>query len=231
MAKKVVIKDEKGNKKIKIAKTAPKLKVSKKEPKQETRSSKSVITIAAGKPKKPESTPTHQKFRITWNKVINTVNDDSGNASELKVFVRIMAFDGKGKTIMDEGKKNKSILEWEKLPKAAHTIVPKPWTFTKGSENNPLELDHGKGWNANKWVEFKIPTKETKAKFGVRVDAVEFDTSFNPVFMTTSTTKDYYEDNLWEANVSDIKKSQTFDVVIREEAARLTFKFTVAPRE
>ena len=232
MAKKIVIKDDKGNKKVKIAKEkpAPKLKVSKKETKQETRSSTKMVTIATNKPKKPETAPTNQKFRITWDKVINTVNDDSGNASELKVFVRIMAFDGNGNTIIDEGKKNKSILEWEKLPSEAHKIVPKPWTFTEGSEKNPLELAENKGWTANKWVEFKIPAKETKAKFGVRVDAVEFDTSFNPVFLTTSTTKDYYEDNHWDAYVSDIKKSQTFDVVIREAAARLTFKFTVSPK-
>ena len=122
MAKKIVIKDDKGNKKVKIAKEkpAPKLKVSKKETKQETRSSTKMVTIATNKPKKPETAPTNQKFRITWDKVINTVNDDSGNASELKVFVRIMAFDGNGNTIIDEGKKNKSILEWEKLPSEAH---------------------------------------------------------------------------------------------------------------
>ncbi len=160
--------------------------------------------------------------------MVNTVNDDSGNASELKVFVRIMAFDGKGKTIMDEGRKNKTILEWEKLPSASHQIIPKPWTFTEGSENNPLELEHGKGWTANKWVEFKISSKDTKAKFGIRVDAVEFDTSFNPIFLTETTTFDHYEDNLWDANVCDFKKSTPVDIVIREEAARLTFKFTIS---
>ncbi len=233
MAKKIVIKDKEGNKKIKITKEkpAPKKKIPKNESNEETQNPKKVssgsIKVIAREPEKKE---THKTYRISWDKVVNTVNDDSGNASELKVLVRIMAFDGKGKTIMDENRKNKSIVEWEKLPKSSHKIIPKPWTFTEGSENNPLELEHGKGWTANKWVEFKIPTKETKAKFGIRVDACEFDTTFNPVFLTTKTTKDYYEDNLWEANVIDINKSKPVDIVIREEAARLTFKFTVSPK-
>ena len=96
-------------------------------------------------------------------------------------------------------------------------------------KKNPLELKHDKGWAANKWVEFKIPSKDTKAKFGIRVDAVEFDTSFNPIFLTETTTFDHYEDNLWDANASDIKKSTPVDVVIREAAARLTFMFTISP--
>jgi hypothetical protein len=234
MAKKILIKDKEGKKKIIIPKEKPepKKKILKRTTKPEKPETKKVVirTSKTESSKPAENKPTFQIFRISWDKVINTVNDDSGNASELKVFVRILAFDGKGKTIMDEGKKNKSILEWEKLPSAAHQIVPKPWTFTEGSEKNPLELQDGKGWTANKWVEFKIPSKETKAKFGIRVDACEFDTSFNPIFLTTSTTKDFYEDNLWDANISDIKKSKPVDIVIREEAARLTFKFTISPK-
>ena len=226
MAKKIVIKDNEGNKKIKILKEkpAPKKIIPKNETKEETvhvkRIKKPAVTVTT---KKPKSEETHKKYRISWDKVINSVNDDSGNASELKLFVRIMAFNGKGKTIMDEGKKNKSVLEWEKLTNAAHQIIPKPWTFTEGSEKNPLELQAGKGWTADKWVEFKIPTKDSKAKFGIRVDGCEFDTSFNPIFLTSSTTLDLYEDNLWEANVGDIKKTKPVDIVIREAAARLTF--------
>ena len=230
MAKKLVVKDKDGNKKIKIPKEKPepKKKILKKATKPETK--KVVIrTAKTENAKPPKEEPIFKTYRITWNKVINTVNDDSGGASELKVFVRILAFDGKGKTILDEGKKNKSILEWEKLPSASHQIIPKPWTFIEGNEKNPLELQAGKGWAANKWVEFKIPAKDTKAKFGIRVDGCEYDTSFNPIFLTTTTTLDYYQDNLWDAKVSDIKKSKPIDIVIREEAARLTFKFTVAP--
>jgi hypothetical protein len=219
MAKKVVIKREDGTKKIKLS--TEKKEVKKPILKRRT---------ASEKPKPEANQETFKTYRITWKEVINTVNDDSGNSSELKVFVRIMAFDGKGKTIVDMGGKNKPIIEWEKLGSAAHKIVPKPWTFTEGSEKNPLELKARRGWTANKWVEFQIPVKETKAKFGIRVDAVEFDTSFNPVFLTTSTTMDYYEDNLWEANVADIKIFKPVEIVIREEAARLTFKFMVSPK-
>lgn len=218
MAKKIVVKDKEGNKKIRIPKEKP------------STEKKVVIRTAKTENAKPtKKAPTFKVYKITWDKVVNTVNDDSGGASELKVFVRIMAFDGNGNSILDEGKKNKSILEWEKLPSASHQIIPKPWTFIEGSEKNPLELQAGKGWTANKWVEFKIPTKDTKAKFGIRVDGCEYDTSFNPIFLTTTTTKDFYEDNLWDANVTDIKKSKPIDIVIREEAARLTFKFTISP--
>lgn len=234
MAKKIVVKDKEGNKKIKIPKEkpSPEKKIVKRRTKVEIPKTKMVLkTITTPEnPKPPKKEEAFKVYKISWDKVINTANDDSGNSSELKVFVRIMAFDGKGKTIMDENRKNKSILEWEKLPAVSHKIIPKPWTFTEGSENNQLELIQGKGWTANKWVEFKIPSKETKAKFGIRVDAVEFDTNFNPIFLTTSTTKDFYEDNLWEANASDIKKSKPVDIVIREEAGRLTFKFTVSPK-
>lgn len=232
MAKKIVIKDNQGNKKIKIAKEKPavKLKIPKNETKIETRSSKNKGdgSVKINTPQ-PETKEAFKKYRISWDKVINTVNDDSGNSSELKVFVRIMAFDSKGKTILDEGKKNKKIIEWEKLPSSAHQIIPKPWTFAEGSENNPLELGQGKSWAANKWVEFRISSKEKKARFGIRMDAVEYDTSINPILLTSTTTRDYYEDNLWEANVSDIKKSTPVVLVIREQEGRLTFKFTVSP--
>ena len=232
MAKKIVIKDKEGNKKIKIAKEKPaaKIKIPKSETRIETQSSKRITSgsVKVNTPKS-ETKETFQKYRVSWDKVINTVNDDSGNASELKAFVRIMAFDSKGNTILDENKKNKTIMAWEELPVSAHQIIPKPWTFEEGSEKNPLELVQGKGWTANKWVEFKIPSKETKAKFGIRVDAVEYDSTFNPIFLTTSTTRDHYEDNLWEEKVNAIKKATPVDVVIREEEARLTFKFTVSP--
>ena len=43
------------------------------------------------------------------------------------------------------------------------------------------------------------------------------------------TSLNSYTDNHWEDNVSTIKKSTPLDIGIREEAARLTFKFTVSP--
>ncbi|NJM80986.1 MAG: hypothetical protein HC854_17730 [Flavobacterium sp.] len=53
-----------------------------------------------------ECSPRASKYRIIWEDVQNTVNDDAGNASEIKAFVRIRA-KGNGKSILDVDKKIK----------------------------------------------------------------------------------------------------------------------------
>jgi len=212
MAKKVILKDKEGNKKIKIPieKSAPKAKVLKRQTKVESK----------------KRTQTHRTFRIVWDKVTNTVLEDAGDISELKVFVRIMAFDGKGKTILDKDKKNKVILEWEKLPKPSHKIIPKPWTFIEGTFDSQLELKQGEAWIENKKIDFSIPANDKDAKIGIRVDAIEFDG-----YTKDAPDHDNFDDNTWDSRVSEISKITPVKIVIREEEARLTFFFTITPMD
>jgi hypothetical protein len=163
--------------------------------------------------------PRASRYRITWNTVINSANDDAGSASELKAFVRIMAFGGNGKPLMDLGKKNKAILDWEKLPDSVKQLKPKPWTFTEGSASNPLELEGGAGWEVNKQVEFGIPKNDDQAKIGIRVDVVEFDDFDN----------DQFEDSLWEKKIAELSDLTPISLVSRHEGSRVTFLFTIEP--
>jgi hypothetical protein len=163
--------------------------------------------------------PRASRYRVTWNRVINTVNDDAGGASEIKALVRIIAFGGNGKSIMDVDNKNKAIGEWEKLPAAARKVAPKPWTFTVGSESNPLDLKAGEGWEANKHIEFKVPMNDNNAKIGIRVDVVEYDDFEN----------DNFADNLWEKKITELSDMTPISLVARHEGSRITFLFTIEP--
>jgi|GEM_PF-3745141 len=205
MAKKIVIKREDSSKKVKILNERPKIEIVT-EKKKEADKEKEMI---------------YKKYRVTWNKVINTVNDDGSPSSELRVFVRIMAFGALGRPIMDSEGKNREILEWEKLPSAARKIIPKPWTFIEGSSENPLELKQGASWTENKKIDFKIPIKIKNAKICIWVDAMEYDLGNN--------ADDFYQENTWVRRVSEIPKKISPEIVIREGAARLTFKFTISP--
>ncbi|PKA84455.1 hypothetical protein ATE92_2645 [Ulvibacter sp. MAR_2010_11] len=163
--------------------------------------------------------PRASKYRIVWDMVVNSVNDDAGSASEIKAFVRIIAFDGKGKSIMDVNKKNKAIANWENIPKALRSTVPKPWTFTEGSSQNPLELKEGEPWSVNKQIDFNVPLNDPNAKIGIRVDVVEFD----------DFDDDNFQDNLWESKINDLSDLTSVNLVSRHEGSRVTFMFRVIP--
>lgn len=164
--------------------------------------------------------PRASRYRVTWEKVQNTVNDDSGNASEIKAFARIRAFGGNGKEIMDTGNINKAIGLWDAQPEAVKKIVPKPWTFTVGSEGNPLELAEGHFWNVNKRIEFNIPREDANAKLAIRTDVVEFD---------SSSANDHFEDNIWERKISELADANAVTLVCRHDASRITFMLNVEP--
>jgi hypothetical protein len=163
--------------------------------------------------------PRASAYRITWKMVVNSVNDDSGSASEIKAFVRIMAFEGNGKAIMDADKKNQPIAVWEKLPESSKAITPKPWTFIEGSASNPLDLKEGENWEVNKHVLFKVPEKDNHAKLAIRVDVLEFDDFDN----------DNFQDNYWEGKIADLSDHTPVSLVSRHEGSRVTFLFVVEP--
>jgi len=163
--------------------------------------------------------PITNKFRVTWLTVQNTKNDDSGSAGEFRTTVRIKAIGGNGKSVMDVDKRNKALAEWEKLPKHAKKLVAPPWTFTKGTGNNPLELKEGESWKANKVIEFELPKDDKNAKIAIRVDAVEYDDFDN----------DKYDENTWQKKISEITTVTPVVLVTNEGAGRVTFILQVEP--
>jgi thiol-activated cytolysin len=163
-----------------------------------------------------QCTPRASKYRVTWESVENTINDDAGNASEIKAFVRIKAI-GNGKSILDVDKKNKALTTWEDLPDKSKKIVPAPWTFTEGSSENPLELIQSGTWTVNKHLDFNIPLDDPNAKIGIRVDVREFD----------DFDDDQFAENAWQGKVSELSDKETVLLISRHEASRVTFKFIV----
>lgn len=156
------------------------------------------------------------KYKITWNMIMCEVNDDAGSAEEIKAFARIRAIAGGGKDILDDNKINKPIIEWEKLNS---NIIPKPWTFTEGSENNPLELKEGGHWEPGKSIVFSVPLSDANAKLAIRADVVEFD-DFN---------NDQFEDQVWEKKITELSDMEKVILTCRHEASRIKFIFSIEP--
>jgi len=164
-----------------------------------------------------ECSPRASKYRVTWEEVVNTVNDDSGNASEIKAFVRIRA-KGNGKSILDIDKKNKALAGWDELADSAKKIMPAPWTFTEGSAANPLDLTQSEIWKVNKHIDFNIPVDDPNAELAIRVDVVEFD---------DSTANDQFAENFWKRKISELSGNEKVSLVCRHEASRVTFNFKI----
>ena len=161
------------------------------------------------------------KFRITWKSVQNTINEDGNDAGEFQMQVRIRAFGGNGKSILDVDKKNGALEAWDKLDTNLKKMmnIQAPWTFLKGSSSNPLVLKEKEMWNSNQSVVFNIPKDAMDGRIGITVDAVEFD----------DFTDDYYDSNTWVKKIKEITKLTPVVLVINEGGARLTFIFDVEP--
>lgn len=166
-----------------------------------------------------ECSPRATRYRVTWKNVRNAVNDDSGNASEIKAVARIRAF-GNGKSILDVDKKNKGLAAWDDLPDGIQKITPAPWTFTEGSEDNPLELSQSESWNVNRSVDFEIPVNDPDAKIGIRVDVREYD---------STSADDLFAENLWSKKVSELSGNEEISLVCRHDASRVEFRFEIEP--
>jgi thiol-activated cytolysin len=163
-----------------------------------------------------QCTPRASKYRVIWQNVQNTVNDDAGNASEIKAFVRLRAM-GNGKSILDVDKKNKALSAWDAIPSASRTAIPAPWTFTAGNSENPLELTQSEVWEVNKHLDFNIPLDDPEAKIAIRVDVREFD----------DFDDDHFADNTWQSKITELSDNETVTLVSRHEGSRITFKFKV----
>lgn len=164
-----------------------------------------------------ECSPRATRYRVIWENIRNVVNDDPGNASEIKAVARIRAF-GDGKSILDIDKKNKPLAEWDELPQSVKKIAPAPWTFTEGSKNNPLELAQSELWKVNKSIDFNVPINDPEAKIAIRVDLTEYD---------STSADDNFEENLWSAKISELSDKEEVSLMCRHEASRIEFKFKI----
>lgn len=164
--------------------------------------------------------PRASKYKLTWKKIVCKVNDDSGAAEEISAFLRVRALDGKGADILDIDKKNKAVVEYNKLSKAQKGVMPAPWTFIEGSKNNPLELTEGGTWDPEKSITFKIPKDDKKAKIAIRADVVEFD---------DSSANDHFADKIWEKKIVELSDNEEVILTCRHEASRIDFYIQIVP--
>ena len=159
-------------------------------------------------------------YKVSWDSVICTKNDDSGNAEEIKAFVRIRAIKGNGKDILDSKKYNKDLLFWLDN-KAIQGIKSRPWTFTEGTAANPLELSQSEVWSPNKNTTFNIPADDDNAKIAIRVDVLEFD--------DVLSANDNFADQTWERKITELSDMEEVILTTRHEGSRITFVLYIEP--
>ncbi len=168
-------------------------------------------------------------YKVTWKNVKCVRSDDQNipnDAEETKVFVRIRAWNGAGKDILDVGKLNGPILEVEKINKKNKKGVPDlpvPWTFTKGSKAHPLMLDTGEVRDMSTHsVKFAVPTGDKKAKIGIRADVLEFDGEF-------LDNNDDFADEGKSYLLSEVGSGKEVTLICTHEDSRIHFKFKIEP--
>ena len=166
--------------------------------------------------------PRALKYTVTWDSVTNAFNDDSGNASEIAAYVRIVAFKGNGEMILDTKKRNAAIDLWYKTPEAVRKLMPESWSFSKGTENNPLVIRNRKTEKfENRYsMDFEIPWDDDNAKIAIRADVTEFD---------DTSANDQYMSDLSEIKIKDLSDATDIVLTCREDESRIKFKFTITP--
>jgi hypothetical protein len=134
--------------------------------------------------------------------------------------MRIRAWDGKGNNILDQGKKNKAIIEAEAASKKTGFKFPVPWTLKKGSKKNPLQLSSGEMREIGQKVIFKVDRKDKNARFGVRADILEYD---------STSADDNFADDVKDMKFSEVGDSKKLTLVCDHEGSRIEFHVEVRP--
>ncbi|MDQ3257495.1 MAG: thiol-activated cytolysin family protein, partial [Acidobacteriota bacterium] len=170
--------------------------------------------------------PLASHYKVSWKDVICLQSDDQNSrndAEETKVFVRIRAWDGAGKEILDVGKRNEGILATEKVNKQSGTnIVPIPWTFMKGSGDQPLVLSTGERRDmSTNSLKFAVSPGDKSAKIGIRADVLEFD--------GFADSNDDFADEGKSYLISEIGSGKAVSLLCTHEDSRIQFNFTIEP--
>jgi thiol-activated cytolysin len=157
--------------------------------------------------------PIAHKYKVTWTGVHCRNSDDADGAEDTKLFVRMRAWDGKGRDIVDLEGKNKYLLS---------TPHPKrlPWTFIEGSEEHDIPLDTNESRSFHHSLTFPIPTDDTGAKFAIRADVLEFD---------DTSDNDDFADQAKAFTVAEVGDGRDVTLLSTDDDSRIEFKFRIEP--
>lgn len=164
--------------------------------------------------------PAASKYEIVWKSIFCRKSDDTSGDEDVTAFMRIRAWDGKGNNILDQGKKNKAIIEVEAASKKSGIKFPVPWTFKKGSKKNPLQLSTGEMREIGQKVVFKVDRKDKNARFGIRADVLEYD---------STSADDNFADDVKDMKFSEVGDSKNLTLVCDHEGSRIEFMVEVRP--
>lgn len=184
-----------------------------------------------------QCTPLAQRYQITWTKLYCTENDDSDDqegTEQVRASASITAFDGQGKLLMDEEKKNQLLATFAPTANAVAKLQgldALPPTFMLGSENSPRYLkeippgvadksgSHPDIEYPNRSVTFKLPNGDKNVNIRLWADILEFDTGPNDSF--TSDAREY--------SLAELPINTPIKLTTRHEASRIVFEFVVKP--
>lgn len=163
--------------------------------------------------------PRANKYAVEWDQVTCLKEDDGGGGEQIKAMVRIRCLDGNGKDILDIEKINNGVLAAVKAKKDTGLPIPVPFTFSKGSDNSPLNLTQGETYKIDRKIVFKVNPDDANAKIAIRADVIEFD----------DFGDDNFTDGEWQMKIGEIGASQTVKLVCSHDLSRIEFKFIVYP--
>ena len=164
--------------------------------------------------------PAAEKFEVLWKSVHCASADDASGDEEITACLRIRAFEGNGKEIPDMEKKNKAILEAEKMRKETGFKFPIPWTFTKGTRQHPLQLGFKETREIDQRIIFKVPKSDLNARVGIRADVLEYD--------STSADDDFADDHK-SYKFSETGNKKEVKLVCDHEGSRIEFHLEIRP--
>lgn len=163
--------------------------------------------------------PAAGKYEVLWNSVTCDYNDDGADGEEITAYLRIRAWDGKGVEILDVEKKNKKIIERDQMNKKTGLKLPVPWTFTRGTKNNPIQLEKTETREINQRVTFKVSKDDKNAKLGIRADVLEYD----------DFSDDHFTDDVRNLRFSEIIDGEELKLICTDGKSRIRFNITVRP--
>lgn len=160
--------------------------------------------------------PVATKYAVVWKNIFCKQDDDGSGGEEIRAMARIRAWKGNGQDILDVDKINDAIIKMDKMTNG----IPLPWTFAKGSDNNPINMRAGDFQNFDRKIVFPIPLGDTNAKIGIRADILEYD---------SPDANDNFTDALWEKKISDIGDGENVKLLCSHDDSRIEFNFSVFP--
>lgn len=120
-----------------------------------------------------QCSPVASKYKVTWQNVFcerSNDQDSDTNPEDCQLLVRVRAWDGKGKDVVDIAGKNAAMLNGIKLG------MNNLWTFVEGSSDHEIALKTGDRRDcSHRHLTFLMSANDKSAKFGIRADVHEFD--------------------------------------------------------